>query len=78
MSKAKKYGIVIGSLLLAFILIVLRHVIFQPLLFIGTLLSAFGETAAASSQNVISAIQARNATLLNDKTVAARQEKQRL
>lgn len=60
MQKTKLYGIVIGRLLLAIVLLIIRWAVAQPIYFIGTVLHAIGETANNSLSATITNIQQAN------------------
>lgn len=66
MQKTKLYGLVTGGLILAMLLLVIRWAIFQPILFIGTLLSIFGETGSNGLLSLINNIQQTNNGLLTN------------
>lgn len=65
MTKLKQYTVVIVRLLFAALLHVIRWAIFQPLAFIGLIVSTVGETGLNGLQMAINTIQQRNNELLN-------------
>jgi len=64
MNKRTAYAIVLGRLMLAGVLLVFRWAVFEPIYFIGTLVSSIGEAGLNGLNSIINAIQKDNEQLL--------------
>jgi hypothetical protein len=66
MRRSTTYAIVIARLILVAIMLVIRWLLFEPLSFIGVIVSTIGETGLNGLNNAIKNIQIKNNELLTE------------